>query len=145
MNLLGARGVAVIAAALQPSSSLRTLNAECCDSGAGGAAALADALRRGWRASDLRLDQDRSIGDGGVLALAAALEQLGDLCTLATLSLADCALTAAGALALVRAATAAHSLRYLNCIHNHPIKAPDEPALIAACGPQPHFFLCLGR
>jgi Ran GTPase-activating protein (RanGAP) involved in mRNA processing and transport len=145
MNQLGARGVAVLAAALQPSVSLRTLHAQGCDAGADGVIALADALRRGWRASDLRLDLDPSIGDSGALALAAALEQLGDRCTLATLSLNDCGITAAGALALVRAATAAPSLRYLNCSHNYPIKAADEPALIAACGPQPQFELRLSN
>ena len=111
--------------------------------GVDGAAALADALRRGWRASELHLDSDHSIGDGGALVLAAALTECGSRCPLAALSLSFCGLTAAGALALVRAATVTPALRSLDLDFNEGITVADRPALFAACGPQPHFELKL--
>jgi Ran GTPase-activating protein (RanGAP) involved in mRNA processing and transport len=144
-NQLGPRGVAVLAAALQPSSSLRTLHAQGCDAGADGAAALADALRRGWRASELRLGVDLTMDDSAALALAAALTECGNHCTVATLALSECSVTAAGALALVRAATAIPRLQSLDLGCNGAIQAADKPALIAACGPQPLFALGLRR
>jgi Ran GTPase-activating protein (RanGAP) involved in mRNA processing and transport len=145
-NQLGAFGFTVIATALQPSSSLRTLHLLVNLSGsvsADGATALADALRRGWRASELYLDSDYAIGGGGAVALAAALEQLGSRCTLATLALTHCGITAAGALALVHAAAVTPRLRCLELRFNKAITVADRPALIAACGPQPHFELRL--
>jgi Ran GTPase-activating protein (RanGAP) involved in mRNA processing and transport len=145
-NEFGADGVTELAAALQPSSSLRSLDLRAESGWAVGAratAALADALRRGWRASELLLLWDRTIGDRGAVALAAALEQLGARCPLASLSVVDCGLTAAGALALVRAATVTPALRSLDLDFNSGITAADRPALIAACGPQPHFELRL--
>jgi Ran GTPase-activating protein (RanGAP) involved in mRNA processing and transport len=141
-NSLRARGIAELAAALQPSSSLRTLHAERCNAGADGTAALAAALDRGWRASELDLSFNHSL-DGGALALAAALERLGDRCTLTALSLPFCLMTAVGALALVRAATRTPRLQSLDLNHNGDITIADRPAVIAACGPQPHFELQL--
>jgi Ran GTPase-activating protein (RanGAP) involved in mRNA processing and transport len=147
-NQLGPRGVAELAAALQPSSSLRTLRlgsswdgGAASDIGAGGAAALVDALRRGWRASELRLDDSRSVDDCGAAALASAVVQLGGRCTLTALSLTGCSMTADGALALVRAATHTTRLRTLALSFNSGITSADRPALVAACGAQPHFEL----
>ena len=141
-NVLGARGVEAIAAALQPSSRLRTLSLQYgCGVGVDGAAALADALRRGWRASELHLDSDHSIGDGGALVLAAALAECGSRCPLTALSLSFCGLTAAGARALVRAAKSAPALKSL--VLSNQVEAADRPAVIAECGPQPHFELRL--
>ena len=95
------------------------------------------------RISDLRLgvDHDRTIDDSAALALAAALTECGmrSRCTLATLGLSGCGLTAAGVMALVRAATATPRLQSLDLSRNGAITAADRPALIAACGPQPHF------
>ena len=152
-NQFGARGVAMMAAALQPSSSLRVLSllsdwgsladAEDCGTreDAGGLVAVAAALERGWKASELRVAWYRTIDDSGARALAAALEQLGSRCTLTTLALINCGLAAAGALALVRAATVTLQLRSLELGFNQAITAADRPALVAACGPQPHFEL----
>jgi hypothetical protein len=77
------------------------------------------------------------------VALAEAMEQLGARCTLTSLSLVDCGLTVAGAQALVRAAKTTVSLRYLDLSGNTAITVADKPALIAACGPQPHFEIRL--
>ena len=141
---LSARGVTEIAAALQPSSSLRTLRIMSENEvGADGVSSLADALSRGWKASELRLDVCRSIDDCGAVALAKALEQLGSRCTLTTLSLFEVGITATGAMALVRAATRTPRLRTLDLRYNEAITAADRPALIAACGPQAHFELSL--
>jgi Ran GTPase-activating protein (RanGAP) involved in mRNA processing and transport len=143
-NGLGANGVAMMASALQPSSSLRTLHLQSgCGIGADGTAALAVALCRGWRASELHLACDPTIGDHAARALAAALEWLGCRCTLTALTLRGCGLTAAGALALVLRARGTPRLQSLDLSCNEAIKAADRPALIAACGSQPHFELGL--
>jgi hypothetical protein len=136
-NGLGASGVAVLAAALQPPSGLCTLHAEDCDAGADGTAALVGC------ASELHLGRDYSIDDIGARALAAAMGQLGGRCTLTMLSLFWTGITGAGALALVRAAMRTPRLRTLDLCYNRGITAADMPALIAACGPQPHFELRL--
>jgi hypothetical protein len=134
----------VIAAALQPSSSLRTLSLPFgCGVGVDGASALAAALRRGWRASKLQLDWDRTIGDSGARALAAAVTECGSRCPLTALSLPFCGVTAAGALALVRTAKSALRLRSLGVESNEAVTPADRAALIAECGPQPHFELRL--
>jgi len=83
------------------------------------------------------------IGDDGARALAAALEQCGGRCSLHELSLGYCDLTPVGALALIRAATAVPSLRFLSLGRNLAIQAADEPALFAACGSASHFELLL--
>jgi hypothetical protein len=83
--------------------------------------------------------------DSAALALAAALTECGNHCTLAALALTECGLTAAGAGALVRAATVIPRLRSLDLSRDAAITAADKPALVAACGPHPHFVLGLRR
>jgi Ran GTPase-activating protein (RanGAP) involved in mRNA processing and transport len=143
-NSLETQGVAEIAAALQPSSSLRVLRVRTvCGIGARGTAAVAAALSRGWKASKLRLQCGGPTDSLGALALAAAMEELGSRCTLTSLSLSGRGMTAAGTLALVRAATHAPKLQSLDFELNAAVIASDRPALVAACGPQPHFELRL--
>ena len=133
------RCVAVIAGALQPTSSLRTLDVSYSFVGADGVVALADALRRGWRAKEMRLGGNQSVQDDAALALAAALEQCGSRCTLVILSLDECGLGAAGVTALARAAMTIPRLRHVCLSDNRGVREKDWPALAAACGPQPHF------
>jgi Ran GTPase-activating protein (RanGAP) involved in mRNA processing and transport len=134
-NQLDARGVAEIAAALQPSSSLRILRVQTvCGIGARGTAALAAALIRGWQASELWLDRNLALDDPSVLALGTALEQLGSRCTLVSLTVRACSLTSEGALSLVRGAKQTRRLRYLALNCNRCISSWD--GLRAACRPQ---------
>jgi len=119
-------------AALHSSSPLRILNLEKCGVDPMGAAALAEALRRGWAITDLQLGDNDQIDDDSALALAAALDQCASCCSLRTLALDDCGLTLVGALPLVRAFAAVPSLRSLSLRRNRGIQNADKPLLRTA-------------
>jgi len=149
-NAIGTAGATAIAAALQPTSSLRTLRLDACDVDAEGAAALAAALARGWPATDLSIGRNAQIGDDGARALAAALDQCADRgrSALTGLGLNVCELSIAGALALVRAAVRIPTLRTLSltCILYMAITDLDvanKAEIVAKCAGRPRLRLML--
>ena len=75
--------------------------------------------------------------------MAAALERLGGRCPLTALSLSFYRLAAADARALVRAAKSTPNLKSLVLKSRMGYEHADSPALVAECGPQTHFELCV--
>jgi Ran GTPase-activating protein (RanGAP) involved in mRNA processing and transport len=138
-NLIGV-GMATLSAVLQSSSTLSTLELGCCRVDTEGAVALAEALRRGWAVTDLRLDDNARIGDAGALALAAAMNECGYRCNLRELSLSSCRLSPVAAFPLVHAGAHVPTLRLLSVRDNRALQT-DTSVLAAACGLDSHFAL----